>query len=425
LLVLPISSTGQPLDFVDALFTATSASCVTGLVVVDTGSALTLFGQLVVLALIQVGGLGIMTLSTIFLLLTGRRLSFTENFAIKDTFTYTSESDLFSLLFDVVRFTMLIEFAGMIIMFLCFLPGRGVVQALYLSVFHAVSAFCNAGFSLFPDSFEAFRGDWIINCTICGLVLCGGIGFLVLRELKLRFPYNRRTWRRLSLHTKLTLSAAGVLILGGAGLILLMEWHNTLSELPVHDRVLAAFFQSVTARTAGFNTIEIEFLANETLFFLIMLMFIGASPGSCGGGIKTGAATTLFVLGFSRLRGHDRPQIFHRTISEVSVARAISVVLVSSIVIAGATLVILMLELGDVSHPMTRGKFLELFFEVVSAFGTVGLSTGGTRDLSVAGKFILTLVMFIGRLGPLVVAVAVSRQRPPRYYYAEETIMVG
>ncbi|HHE74833.1 MAG TPA: hypothetical protein ENL37_07080, partial [Desulfobacteraceae bacterium] len=210
-----------------------------------------------------------------------------------------------------------------------------------------------------------------------------------------------------------------------AGLILLMEWHNTLTDLPIHERILAAIFQSVTARTAGFNTIEIKYLANETLFLLIILMFIGASPGSCGGGIKTGASTILLVLGLSRLKGLDRPQIFHRTISTASVARAISVVLVSSIVVCAATLVVLMTELGNMSHVMTQGKFLELLFETVSAFGTVGLSTGITSQLSTAGKLVLTIVMFVGRLSPLVVAIAVSRQRSQRFYYAEEMIMVG
>jgi trk system potassium uptake protein TrkH len=204
-----------------------------------------------------------------------------------------------------------------------------------------------------------------------------------------------------------------------------LEWHNTLASLSLPGRFLAGFFQAVSARTAGFNTLPIGKMANETLFVLIMLMFIGASPGSCGGGIKTSTFASLIVLGISRLRGHERPQIFHRTIPATSIAKAMSVVMISTVVIGIATMVIMMTELGETPHPMSRGKFLELMFEVVSAFGTVGLSTGVTEGLSEAGKLILSFVMFVGRLGPLVIVLAVSRRDAPHYYYVEEEIMSG
>ncbi len=261
--------------------------------------------------------------------------------------------------------------------------------------------------------------------VICFLIVSGGIGFLVLSELKRKFPYNRRSWSRLSLHSKLVLSVTGILLIIGSISIIFMEWHNTLASLSLPGRFLAGFFQAVSARTAGFNTLPIGKMANETLFVLILLMFIGASPGSCGGGIKTSTFASLIVLGISRLRGHERPQIFHRTISPTSIAKAMSVVMISTVVIGIATMVIMMTELGETPHPMSRGKFLELMFEVVSAFGTVGLSTGVTEGLSEAGKLILSFVMFVGRLGPLVIVLAVSRRDAPHYYYAEEEIMSG
>jgi trk system potassium uptake protein TrkH len=425
LLMLPAASTIGRLRFVDALFSAVSASCVTGLVVVDTGSALSTFGQLVILCLIQVGGLGIMTMSTLFLLLGGRRPSLAGQTLIKDTFTGGREKSVRDIIRNVVQFTLVIEGIGVLFIFLRFLPGRAAGEALYFSVFHAVSAFCNAGFSLFADSLVGYREDWVLNLTVCFLIVCGGIGFLVLSELKQNFPFNRRSWSRLSLHSKLVLSVTGILLISSSMTIIFMEWDNTLAPLSLPGRFLAGFFHAVSARTAGFNTLPIGEMANETLFIFVVLMFIGASPGSCGGGVKTSTFASLFVLGISRLRGRERPQIFHRTISTASIGKAISVVLISTLVIVLANMVILMVELGEIPHPMSRGKFLELLFEVVSAFGTVGLSTGVTAGLSQAGKLILSIVMFVGRLGPLVIAMAVSRRTAPRYYYAEEEIMSG
>lgn len=425
LLMLPAATTMSGLGFVNALFTSTSATCVTGLVVVDTGNAFSPFGQLVILLLIQAGGLGIMTLSTLFILMAGRRPSFVGQIVIKDTFTQKGDRSVSAILRDVFMFAFIIEGIGAVLMFFRFLPGKNIMEALYISVFHSVSAFCNAGFSLFSGSFVAYRDDWFLNIIMCFLVVSGGIGFLVLSEIKQQFPFNRRTWSRLSLHSKLVLFTTAILLLFGGFLIIGMEWHNTLAPLSIPERFLAGFFQSVSARTAGFNTLSIGNMANETLFVFIFLMFIGASPGSCGGGVKTTTLATLTMLGVSRFRGRGRPQLFHRTISNESVGKAISIVMVSMVVIAIAAMILLMTELGEVPHAQSRGKFLELLFEVVSAFGTVGLSTGLTEGLTIMGKVVLTFVMFVGRLGPLVIALAVSRRGAPRYYYAEEDIMIG
>ncbi len=425
LLMLPAASAGKHLGFVNALFTSTSAVCVTGLTVVDTGNAFSTFGQFILLILIQAGGLGIMTMSTLFLMLVGRRPGLAGQTVVQDAFTHSRERNIFSILKDVVLFTCVIEGLGMILMFFCFLPENNMKQSLFLSIFHSISAFCNAGFSVFSDSFIGYQENWALNLVLCFLIISGGIGFLVLSELKLKFSFKRRSWSRLSLHSKLVLSTTAVLLVASTLLIITMEWHNTLSPLSVKNRFLSAFFQAVTSRTAGFNTVSIGNMANETLFFIILLMFIGASPGSCGGGIKTTSLATLVVLGISRFRGHERPQLFNRTISDVSIGKAISVIMLSMIVVCAGTMLLLMTEIGKVAHPQSRGKFLELLFEVVSAFGTVGLSTGITPELSVMGKIILSGIMFVGRLGPLVIGVAVSRGVVSRYHYAEETIMVG
>jgi len=425
LLMLPVASTGHNLGFADAIFTSTSAVCVTGLTVVDTGEAFSRFGQIIILILIQAGGLGIMTVSTLFLLLAGRRPGLTGQMVIQDTFTHSMELSPLAILKEVVLFTYVIEGVGILVMFFYFLPENGVRKALFEAVFHSVSAFCNAGFSLFSESFVGYRESWTLNLVISFLIVAGGLGFLVLSELKRHFSFKPRTRTRLSLHTKLVLSTTAMLLVSGTLLILLTEWHNTLGALSVPGRFLSSFFQAVSARTAGFNTLSIGNMANETLFVLILLMFVGASPGSCGGGIKTTSLAALAVLGMSRFRGQEHSQIFGRTLSEGSVKKATNLVMLGIVVVCAGIIVLQVTEIGRVSHQQSRGKFLELFFEVVSAFGTVGLSTGITAKLSVLGKLIITAIMFVGRLGPLLVGVAVSRHSPSRYYYAEEKIMVG
>ncbi len=423
--MLPQASTIGRLGFVDALFTSTSAVCVTGLTVVDTGTTFSPFGQFILMVLIQTGGLGIMTVSTLFLMISGRRLSFIGQNVIQNTFAYTGDRSLPAILKDVAFFTFALEGLGIVLLFFCFYPDNEAPRALYLSIFHSISAFCNSGFSLFPDSFTGYRDNWVLNLTICFLVLTGGIGFLVLSELKQRLSFKRRFRSRLSLHSKLVLLTTLCLLIAGTVIILFMEGHNTLVQFSAPHRVLSSFFQAVNARTSGFNTLPLGNMANETLFILILLMFIGASPGSCGGGIKTTTFATLILLSISRFRGQKRPQIFNRSISEKSIGKAVSVLLISAVVVCIGIMILLMTEQGEISYAQSRGKFLELFFEVVSAFGTVGLSTGITANLSIMGKMIITCIMFIGRLGPLLVAIAVSRPITSDYFYAEENIMIG
>ncbi len=427
-LMLPAASTSIGLSWVDALFTATSATCVTGLVVVDTGTHLSLFGQWVVILLIQLGGLGIMTFSTVFILFMGGRLSFVGRTVIQDTFTHSPDTRLTSLIKHVLLLTLILEGLGATLLFLRFAwiypPGK----ALFYSLFHAISAFCNAGFSLFPDNFMGFQQDPLLNLTICGLIITGGIGFLVLVELK-RLVFARRAsqiTRRLSVHSKMVLSLTLLLLMGGTLGFLIFEWHGGLGDLHLPTKVMAAFFQSVTTRTAGFNTLDFGKVASITLFFAVSLMFIGAGSGSTAGGIKVNTLGVLFALSRARLRGEESVNIFHRTLSPAVVARAIAVFAVSLVVVHVATMALVMTEMGFTPHGQNGRLFLELLFEVVSAFGTVGLSTGVTPTLSSTGKVILVLVMFTGRLGPLAIALGLfGRERTAKLEYGESSVMVG
>ena len=426
LLMLPIATVDKPLNLVDALFMSTSASCVTGLSVLDIGSQLSLFGQLVILVLIQVGGLGIMTISTLLLMMMKGRPTLSGQAIIKDTFTYgEGKQTATSVLRAIFLTAICIEAIGAVCLYVRTAPQTGWTAAAYPAVFHAISAFCNAGFSLNADSFVGFQEDWTVNGILAALIIIGGIGFVVIADVKECLLGKRKTSKSLSLHSRLAITASAALILLGAIAILCMEWHNTLAPLSIPSRMLAALFQSITARTAGFNTLDVGIMANETLFFICILMFIGACPGSCGGGVKTTTIAGLAVQGVSRLMGFQRPQVFRRTLTETSMSKATSVVMMSAAVITLAIMVVMMSELGDLSHTQTRGRFLELFFEIISAFGTVGLSAGVTSSLSTLGRITIVLLMFIGRLGPMVIGLAVSREQISRVQYAEENIMIG
>lgn len=427
LLLLPqaTTGTGRGLTFVDALFTSTSSVCVTGLSVTDTGTSFTLFGQTIILTLIQTGGLGIMTLSTLFLMLSGKRLSFSSHTAIRESFTPFQERHPWAILKDIFLFTLVLEGVGAMALFTQFIRTATPSKAFFLSIFHSISAFCNAGFCLFPDSFTAFRSSTVVNLTIGFLIILGGIGFPVMSELKWRLLRGDRQRSPMSLHSKIALSMTAILLVSGTLVFLTMESRVTLDRLPWGQRVLASFFMSVNTRTAGFNSLTLENMANETLFFIILLMFVGASPGSCGGGIKTTCFASLIALGQSRLKGEKKPNLFGRAIPEQTIGKAVSILMVSTVIVCLGTMALLMTELGDVSHPQSRGMFLELLFEVVSAFGTVGLSTGVTASLTNPGKLLVVTIMFMGRLGPLLIAMAVSRPLRLGYTHAEEDFIIG
>lgn len=425
LLALPAASAKEQLSPLDAFFTATSAVCVTGLVVVDTGTHFTNFGKGVILALIQLGGLGIMTFSVFLYLFIGRSIGTRERFIISETFSATPIGELRRLLGSIFAFTFSMEAAGAVALFFVWRGSLPLAEAVFTSVFHSVSAFCNAGFSFFDTSLIAYRGDFLLNVVVMALIIMGGIGIPVMYELRLRLRARRRGRRvLLSLHTKLVLSTTAVLLLAGAVLIFLLERRGGLAGLPLGERILASLFQSVTARTAGFNTLDIGALEPATLLIIIMLMFIGASPGSTGGGIKTTSLAVFAVILASRFAGRESVSVFKRTVPPEMVTRAMSILVLAALTVTVGLVLLLVIHMETTDTG--ENYFLLYLFEAVSAFGTVGLSMGVTPALSAGGKTVVIVLMFIGRVGLLTVAYVVTRQVRRRWYlYAEEKVMIG
>ncbi len=425
MLSLPISAkSGTHTSFVDSLFTATSAACVTGLVVRDTGGHFSGFGQLVILILLQAGGLGIMTFSTVFAILLGRKLSIKDDLVIQRTMMPNKVQNLAVLIKYILFITFGIELLGAALLAARWLAVSDLSagQVLINSVFHSISAFCNSGLSLFSNSFENFRGDIYINLIIMALIIAGGIGFIVLLEIPNLF--KKKKTNKLSLQTKVVLSVSIALILIGAICFFIFESNGMLKELSLKDKVLSSFFQSVTARTTGFNTVTIGYLAAPTLLIIIVLMFIGASPGSTGGGIKTSTFGVLIASLKAMLKNQDRVSLFKRTIPKEVVRKCFIVVFLAVAWIFFAALFIMITERSKFG--LERNFFLQYLFEVCSAFGTVGLSTGVTPNLSYLGKIIIIVTMFAGRVGPLTLALAIAMQREKVIYsYPEEKIMIG
>jgi trk system potassium uptake protein TrkH len=417
LLTLPrATQDGLGLPFLNAAFTATSAVCVTGLVVVDTGTTFTLFGQWVILFLIQVGGLGFMTFATLFAMILGKRITLKERLLLQEALNQVSVEGVVRLTKSVLQISFAIEAIGALILTLRWYPDFGWSKALYYGVFHSISAFNNAGFDLFGNfsSLTAFVGDPIINITIMLLIICGGLGFIVLAELLLE---PRKKFR---LHTKIVLQVSGALILLGTVLILSMEFTNpeTLGPLPLGTKVLAAFFQAVSPRTAGFNTINLAGMYDTTLLSMIVFMFIGASPGSTGGGIKTTTFIAIILSVLSTYRSDPHVVLERRTIPKDVIQKA------WAITTSAAFLIFLIVSILSLTE---KSDFLTVLFEVTSAFGTVGLSLGITPTLSVVGKMAIILTMFIGRVGPLTLAFVLSQKKNKQAHikYPDERIMIG
>ncbi len=434
LLMLPFATVAQGgLTPLAALFTATSATCVTGLSVIDIGTELTLFGQVVVLLLIQLGGLGIMTIGTFFLVIVGQRLSLQNEYVLMNTYGANEPTCLRSLLQLTIGFTLLIELIGTILLWWCYLSpppaiaaqmGVSIQKPLYYAVFHSVSAFCNAGFSLHSNSLMDFQHEPVYLATVSGLIITGGLGFLVLYNIvKLRFwDRNLKTRGHLTLHSRVVLITTALLLITGTALILMQERNNTLSEIPgMIDKTLCALFHSVTPRTAGFNCLSMTEIHSSTRFITLILMFIGGSPGSAAGGIKTSTLCVMIMTVTAICKGRKRTVIFHRTINEQIVRESLVIFLLSIIGILLAYGLLLYSE-----HPATQAEASRLYFEAVSAFATVGLSINCTPTLSHAGQWIIIVCMFIGRLGPMSAALLIgSRSIVERISYPEENIIVG
>ena len=427
LLKIPASTTAHTIPWIDALFTATSAVCVTGLIVMDTGTAFTVFGQCVILALIQIGGLGIMTISVSLFHWMGRRISFHQRMAMQDLFSSKPREDIFRLVKSIIIMTVCVECCGAVFLTLHWSREFGFGQAVFQGVFHSVSAFCNAGFALFPDSMMKYGNSYLLNAVICCLIIIGGIGFPVLYDLQGWFKLHKIKRFRFSVQTKTVLVTTLMLILLGALFIYITERQGFLDGRSVGFKMLTCLFQSITCRTAGFNTVDIGALKDATLIIMIFLMFFGASPGSCGGGVKTTTLALLTGFTLSGIRRKTRVNLFKKSIPAETVDRSITLVLVSIGIIG---LVIFMMLVGDsiTGHDIhqPRGSFLLYFFETVSAFGTVGLSMGVTPDLSAWGKSLITIMMIIGRVGVLTFSYIIVGTGPTNgLERSEENMMIG
>lgn len=423
LLMLPAAAGGRPLTLVDALFTSASAVCVTGLAVVDIGRDLSVFGQIVTLILFQVGGLGIITFSVVIFGMIGRGISYREREIVQSTFLTLPRRDIVPVIIRVLHWTFVAEALGTVLLFCRFSQDFPPGKALYLAVYHAVSAFNNCGYGLFSDSLVSYRGDWLVNLTVMGLIVLGGIGFIVQQEVADLWQGCRK---RLSLHSKIVLIATGLLILGGAVLFYLFEHNNVLAAEPWSTRVLISLFQSVTARTAGFNTVDMGGLTNAAILLLIVLMFIGASPGSTGGGIKTTSFTILLLIILNRMRGSNRVSVMNRQIPREILGRTLAIVFAAAFSVFIITAFLLVFAGGGTAPPQdSRHLFVEYLFETVSAFGTVGLSMGATTKLTDLQKLAVIFMMFAGRVGPLTLAFAWYRTERKDLELAEEPLMVG
>jgi trk system potassium uptake protein TrkH len=358
-----------------------------------------------------------MTISTFGILLMGKTFTLTEKTIIENDFTAGSYKNVRELLKKIIIMTFSLELLGAVLLYYQF-TGLNGLHRVFAAGFHSVSAFCNAGFSIFSTSFENYTNHWGINFTLMGLIICGGIGFLVLNEIGLVIRRKIKRISRLSLHSKLVLITSGILILLGCFVIFLEELLNKGNHLSFGEKILSSLFQSVTARTAGFNTINLNYLSFASVFIIILLMFIGASPGSTGGGIKTSSVGIVMAYFRSRMKGREKIEIFFRNISAKNIEKAFMVIILSFLVVFISFFMLLTFE--------SELKTDDLLFETVSAFATVGLSMGITSKLSVMSKLVIIVTMFIGRIGPLTLLIALSKKEShANFKYPEEPIMIG
>ncbi len=410
-----LTAPGRQTDFLTALFTAASAVCVTGLVVVDTGTHWTLPGQVFILLLIQVGGLGFMTTAMIFFIIMGKKIGLKNRLLVRESLNQISIQGVVGLIRAILFFTLGAELLAAVVLWSWWAGPMGPGRGAWYGIFHSVSAFNNAGFDLFGDyrSLTGYVSDPVVNLVVTTLFITGGIGFSVVYDLW----KNRGAKKKLSLHTRLVIASTLILLVLGSVLFAFLEWGATLKGLPLKDKLLASYFQGATPRTAGFNTVDIDALRPTTLFLITALMFIGASPGSTGGGIKTTTFSLLLLAAGSIAAGREDIEIYGKRIPSRQVYKALAIFLLAAFWVVLATMILTVTE---------KAAFLSLFFETVSAFGTVGLSMGCTPDLSVAGRVLIILTMFLGRIGPLTVAFALARGRGrPKVRHPEEKIMVG
>lgn len=425
--VLPGLYTAAPLSWLDALFTATSAVCVTGLIVVDTATAFTRLGQFYIMVLIQLGGLGMLTFASFIILGLGRRMSLRHEEITASVSDVAPHIDTRRLIRSVIRLTILFEATAALILWLDWGPQLGWTAAAWHAVFHSISAFCNAGFSTFSDSLMSFQRDPVALTVVMLLIIAGGLGFLTLHEIERVLTRQRRSSRRFSLHSRLALTVTVILLVAGFGLLTLFEWNRTLAGLPAWARFLNGMFMSVTARTAGFNTVDYGTVTEASAFLTIILMAIGGSPGSTAGGIKTTSVALIALLAVARLRGRSQVSLWDRTVPDETLQRSVGLLVVGFAIVTGAIFVFTITALPELGATAAISDFLARAFEVTSAFGTVGLSTGLTADLSTAARWITIALMIVGRIGPLAMtaAIALPIRHEVRFRYAHEDVIIG
>ncbi|MCY4043818.1 MAG: TrkH family potassium uptake protein [Cellvibrionales bacterium] len=404
------------LHWIDALFMATSALTVTGLGVVDNAEQFTLMGHMWMLVLMQIGGLGQMTISMLILILFGHRISMREQAIVREELNQPPLADVKSLIKAIVLFACIMEIVGTVILSLAWVPEFGLVKGCWYALFHAVSAFNNAGFSLFSNSLQSYADNYVIGLTLALLFIIGGLGFTVVIDI-LSYLGPKKNWR-LSLHSKLVLRTSVLLLIFGTVSLYFLEFRNpeTLKSLGGFFAVFNAFFQSATTRTAGFNSIDLSAMTHASLLIMMVLMFIGAGSSSTGGGIKVSTFATCIIATKAFLRGSRTFCAFNRNIEDSVVLKALAIMVVSGILLFFASLALMISE---------NARFDIVLFEAISAFGTVGLTIGLTENLTNFGKLVLVFVMIVGRLGPLTLAYALVSSRPTNVRYAKENVITG
>lgn len=416
LLDLPIASAnGERIGFLNAFFTSTSASCVTGLIVANTATQWTAFGKVIIIILIQIGGLGTMVFLSLIAMALNKRIGISERRIIKEQTNADTSKGIIRLVIYIIKFSLAVELIGAILLATKFIPDFGLERGILFSLFHSISAFCNAGFDIIGNSLTNYVNDFTVNMTISLLIIFGGLGFTVFIDI-----YRKRRFKNLSLHSKVVISFTAILLLVGTLAFFLIEHNSAAMEgLSLKGKVLSSFFMSVTARTAGFNTIDIGKMQEGSVIVTIMLMFIGASPASTGGGIKTTTFGVLLSSTISVLRGNKEIEIFHKKIPYNTLIKSLCIFTLGSFLVIFSSLWITIIEQG-------KFLYLDILYEIVSAFGTVGVSRGITANLSSLSKIILIILMYLGRVGAATLGVSIlDTHRKKHTRYSEGKIIVG
>ena len=418
LLHLPIATqSGDKTPLIDCFFVSTSATCVTGLITVDTGTHWNYFGKTVIMLLIEIGGLGFMSFSTLVALILGKKITLKERLVMQEAYNFFSTQGIVKMVKYILIFTFSVQLGGALIFSTQFIPDFGIAKGIYYSIFHSISAFCNAGFDLIGNysSVTGYYNNSVIILTISFLIIIGGLGFYVWQEI-----YNFKGFKKLSLHSKICITTTGILIVVGAILMFLFEFNNpgTMKNMGFKGKMLSSFFASVSPRTAGFNSISTADMTTAGKFLTIILMFIGGSPGSTGGGIKTTTFGLMFMTILCVVKGKGDTEIFQRRIPKDNIYKALAIVVIGFLIV---TIVTMLLSITD-----SANSFESLLYEATSAFATVGLTLGITTKLSTAGKIILALTMYAGRVGPLTLALALSNKKSSKKIkYPEGKVLVG